>query len=341
MQITRTLMSLAVAASSVACTTIQYTGAFRNPEFKEAQAPSPTVTTEVIPCLSTAHPSGSGALATSRLRGMLQSQVAKTPAALSAPALTIVCGQLATSEKFYKDLVFGTNWKTDEELHNLVKEIADSNKAKSVLIPVVRSKTFCQEDQATVRDSTGATVATVDYGTQTCKESSTADLGVFLIDPQGGILYKSTTRIALPLTPRDETDVAKLLKDVPATFADASIKEGAADPFATASPAALPAATSAARAPAVAVYTPPAKPTAEQEKQADKQMDAMITGLGAAPDDCKRYARMVCHHYQGPPEYRVQACKAQVDGIKKLAASPQGKGVCTNMLKQYEAAGLE
>src|SRR5262249_29510701 len=155
---------------------------------------------------------------------------------------------------------------------------------------------------------------------------------------QGGILYKSTTRIALPLTPRDETDVAKLFKDVPATYADASIKEGEADPFATASPAGVQAAAPAAGAAAGGAEYAPRQPTAEQEKQADKQMDAMITGLGAVPDECKRYARLVCRHYQGPPEYRVQACKAQVDGVRKLAGSPQGKGVCTNMLKQYEAA---
>ncbi|HMF39621.1 MAG TPA: hypothetical protein VKQ32_02945 [Polyangia bacterium] len=340
MPLIRTLIPIAFTfTSSVACTTIQVAGAFRNPNFKDDKAPAPTVTTEVIPCLSSAAPSGAGSLATSRLKGMMYSHVHKTPVALPAPAWTIVCGQLATSKKFYKDLVFGTDWKTDEELHNLVKEIAEANKAKSVLIPVVRSRTNCTEDQAHVRDSTGATVATIDYGTQTCKEAPYADLGVFLIDPEGGILYKSTTQIIMPISVRDETDVAKLLKDVPATFVDAAVAESPATAFAAPPAAMSPAAPTG---PVAAVYAPPAaKANPEQQKQADKQIDTMISELAGVPDDCKRYARLVCKRYQGPPDNRVQVCKAQVDSVRQIARSPQGKAACTNMLNQYSGAGLE
>jgi hypothetical protein len=266
---------------------------------------------------------------------MMHAHVNKTAAPVPEEAWSIVCSQLATSKKFYKDLVFGTDWKTDEELSGLVKQIAEANKAKSVLIPVVRSRTSCVEDTATVRDRTGATVATVDYGTQTCKEAPYADMGAFLLDPAGGILYKSTTQIALPIGPTDEKFVAKLLKDIPATFVDAAV----AEPPAVASPSAAPPATG----PVSAVYAPsPAKASAEEQKQADKQIDAMISDLGATvPDDCKKYARLVCRRYQGPPNNRIQVCKAQVDSVRQVARSAQGKAACTNMLNQYSAAGLE
>lgn len=183
----RLVFALALACG--ACTA----NTFRNPQFTQAQAPTPTLTTSVVKCLATAHASTD--LIANALTAEIE-QRAKT-AQLPPEERLQLCGELGT------DAAVST-WSSDWSLGNtiatpLARSLAKTQSAGSVLIPLVRTDDVC--------DATS------------CKER-TVNVGLFLFSADGTLLWKGTASrgvSAETVAKSDAESLAKsLMSDLPA-----------------------------------------------------------------------------------------------------------------------------
>jgi hypothetical protein len=298
---------------------MNYSYAHRNPVFTQPVAPEPTVATETVSCLSTGIPSGSGATTSAEFETMLRSTLRSERVPLRPTDAPVVCSALSKSEMFSNNAaIVKIDWTMGPAMVAVVGDVASTNNAKSVLIPVMRSLTSCTQDQIKVTDSAGAPVRTIDMGTETCRESRRTDVGIFILSNEGVLLYKSIGLLGKDMSQPSDQIIAAVLKDIPAKLMESAGR---------ASPATGP-------APAASAGPAPSGPSTDSTKPGteDKEIDDLLAGLKKAPKACRTYAEKACHNPQVQPQIRVQYCKSQVDAVRQVAASAQGAEACKSML---------
>jgi hypothetical protein len=299
---------------------LNYSYSHRNPVFTQPMAPEPTVATETVSCLSTGIPSGSGTTTSAQFETMLRTTLQAKRVPLRPTDAPVVCATLSKSEMFSNNAaIVRIDWTMGPSMVAVVRDLASTYNAKSVLLPVMRSLTSCTRDQMKVTDSAGVPVRTIDMGTTTCREDKRTDVGIFILTEEGVLLYKSIGLLGKDLSQPADQIIAAVLKDIPAVL----MQEPAGKAASSAGQGSVGMAEPAASRPSID-RTDPATD--------DKQIDELLAGLKKAPKDCKSYAEKACRNPQVQPQIRVQYCKSQVDVVRQVAASARGAEACKSML---------
>jgi hypothetical protein len=272
-------LSLIGLVALTGCAALMPGGAHRSEQFAAGNAPAPTIATTVLSCVAKTLPPGSGEELTARFDALARAAMPATPVPLSPAAHAALCNTVAASAGFHA-------WREttpEPSAQAVIRELAQATGAKSIAIPIMRLYARCEQDTKTVRDSTGATIATIQENTQTCRMDRFKDVGLFLFAADGTILYRSTKQVGNSSRTDPEPEMNEVLANIPATF---SASAGA---VAATAPAASP---MVAPAPAPA-YTPPAAPQGVAAN--DPKVDDAIGELnGKTPADCKTFVKAIC-----------------------------------------------
>jgi hypothetical protein len=306
---------LVLVPATMGCS-LNYSYSHRNPAFTQPMAPEPTVATETVSCLSTGIPSGTGATTSAQFETMLRSTLKARRVPLRPSDAPVVCATLSKSEMFSNNAAYvRIDWNMGPSMIAVVRDVASSHNAKSVLVPVMRSLTSCKQDQIKVTDSAGMPVRTIDMGTETCHESSRTDVGLFILTDEGVLLYKSIGLLGMSGSQPADQIIAAVLKDIPAVLQEPSGgTEAGRGPVAMAEPVAGPA------------------PARSDPATDGKQIDELLAGLKKVPKDCRSYAEKACRNPRVQPQIRMQYCKAQIDVVRNVASSARGAEACKSML---------
>jgi hypothetical protein len=304
--------------ASLACSILQGGGPARNPEFAAGQAPEPTVVTGVVSCVPRSLPPGSGETATARFDAVLRGQIQAEPVPVSPSMREIICTTLATAQKFHSH----SDWSPSPSLAGTLRAFAKQTGAKSVAVPVMRVYGRCEKNTATVRNSAGASVGSVDLGTETCSEDKAKDLGLFLVRDDGTVLYKSTRAVGM-LRDDLEEGMVGVLQAVPASFG---------------APAAAPETPDKARDTAAAEK--PSPEAAPPEPRDTKEVDSLLAGVDAnTPAECKAFLEAACRNPALPEGARSRACTGYVTTVRQLVERSRSQaGAACSGLRQSAAA---
>jgi len=300
-------------------------GVHRSEQFAAGNAPEPTISTTVLSCVAKSVPYGAGDAYTAQFNALARAAMPAAPVPLSPSATSVLCNTVAASGAFHA-------WRETTPPASavaIIRELAQATGAKSIAIPMMRLYARCEQDQKTVRDSSGRVIATVDEGTQTCRMDRFKDVGLFLFAADGTILYRSTTQTGQTSNTDPEPDMNKVLAAIPATF---SAPEGGA---VAAAPAASPMMVAPAGGGAMppAAYTPQAAPAGVGPT--DPKVDGAIAEVNPkAPADCKKYVKTVCRAATIPDNARLQMCAAYVGTVNNLVAQQGAKAgdTCKSMM---------
>jgi hypothetical protein len=317
-------------ATMTGCAMLSVGGAHRSAQLAAGNAPAPTVATTVLSCVAKALPYGSGDNYTAQFNALARAAMPAAPVPLSPSATSVLCSTFATSDNFHA-------WAETTQAASavaVIRELAQATGAKSIAMPAMRLYARCEQDTKTVRDGTGATVATIQENTQTCTMDRFKDVGLFIFAADGTILYRSTKRTGNTSNTDPEPQMNEVLAAIPATF---SAAEGGAVAGAVAAP---PAASPTVAAPARATATPAAyaAPPAQQGGVGpqDPKIDSAIGELAPrAPSDCKKYVNAMCRRASIPDTNRLQTCSAYVSAINSLVQQQGAKAAdaCKSMVK--------
>jgi hypothetical protein len=174
---------------------------FRNASFREQSAPEPTVATVVVRCLATEH--ASTVVVAEELTQAIGKRGEMAP--LTNDERIATCTELGTDAALSR---VAADWEVGRGVAGpLATKIAARYEAKSVLIPVVRSRNECVVER-------GAATTTV------CREQE-VEVGLFLFLADGTQIWKGTFAASPPRGSVVERSAArepctKLLADVPA-----------------------------------------------------------------------------------------------------------------------------
>jgi hypothetical protein len=311
------LIGAAIAAlGGLGCNT---QGQARNPTFTAAAAPDPAVVVAPIACRSE-YASKAGDGMQSQFNLLLKSQLNVKPVELDKEQETAVCAAMGGYGDGVKD------WKARATLMAVVQGVAKNEHAQSVLVPVAKYATQCQKDQSVIKDADGRTVASVDRGTETCKEGG-ASLHALLFSADGSLLWKSWAGVrggavapgivgiaqASGGVPDVEKSVTALLDHVPAKFVDAG---------------------GAPAAPAAEASAKPAKEGAPAD-----DIDAIVSSkLGDAPAECKQLARAMCDRIASVPSHAA-LCANYATSYHAMASTPNGASLCRAQLAAVQPHG--
>ena len=299
------------------CAALMPGGAHRSEQFASGNAPEPTVATTALTCVAKTLPPGSGDELSARFDALARAAMPAAPVPLSPAAHAALCNTVAASAGFHA-------WREttpEPSAQAVIREIAQATGAKSVAIPIMRLYARCEQDTKTVRDSTGATIATIQENTQTCQMDRFKDVGLFLFAADGTILYRSTKQVGQSSRTDPEPEMNQVLANIPATFSAPAAGARAAGP----SPAAAPAAVA---------YAPPAAPQGVGAN--DPKVDDAIGALNSkTPADCKKFVKAICHSTSIPDPSRLQMCTGYVTTVNQLVQQQGAKAAdaCKGMAK--------
>jgi hypothetical protein len=313
-------------AGAGGCAALAVGGPHRSDQFPSGNAPEPTITTTVLSCVTKALPYGTGADLTARFDALARASMPAAPLPLSPAATSALCSTVAASDAFHA-------WRETTPAPSaaaVIRQIAQATGAKSIAMPAMRLYARCEQDTKTVRDASGAPIATIQENTQTCRMDRFKDVGLFIFAADGTILYRSTRQVGMTSSDDPEPQMNEVLANIPATFSAAA--GGAV--------AAAPAASPAVAAPGAAAGATPAAyaaPAAQQGVGADDpQIDDALGGLDAkAPGDCKKFAKAMCRNPRVPDVSRLQMCTGYVSTVNQMVHSqgPKAADACKAMNK--------
>jgi hypothetical protein len=319
-------LGLGLAAAG-GCAGLMVGGPHRSDQFPSGNAPEPTITTTVLSCVTKALPYGSGADLTARFDALARASMPGAPLPLSPAATSALCSTVAASDAFHA-------WRETTPAPSaaaVIREIAQATGAKSIAMPALRLYARCEQDTKTVRDASGAPIATIQENTQTCRMDRFKDVGLFIFAADGTILYRSTRRVGMGSSEDPEPQMNEVLANVPAKFTAAAGGAGAVAAAPPASPA-TPAAPAAAAGATPAAY---AAPPAQQGVGADAtEIDVALGQLTAkAPAECKRFAKAMCRNPRVPDVSRLQMCTGYVSTVNQMVHSqgPKAADACKAM----------
>lgn len=126
-----------------------------------------------------------------------------------------VCDGLASDRALYTDAVFGTEWQVSQTVSALVKELAATARADHVWVPLVRTQPACATGGAP-RDSYSTGTALLDFEATPGCEARESDLGLFLFDADGALVWKSSAVAGRSELATTEAATRMLLADLPA-----------------------------------------------------------------------------------------------------------------------------
>jgi hypothetical protein len=303
-------------------------GTHRSDQFASGNAPEPTIATTVLSCVAKALPYGSGDAYTAQFNALARTAMPAAPVPLSPSATSVLCSTIAASDSFHA-------WAETTPAPSaaaVIRELAQATGAKAIAMPAMRLYARCEQDTRTVRDATGATVATIQENTQTCRMDRWKDVGLFLFSADGAVWYRSTKRAGISSNPDPEPQMNEVLAGIPATFS-APAGGAAAMAAAASPPMAAPAATAA---PAAATPTPAGFAAPQGVGPQDPKIDSAIGEVAAqAPSDCKKYVKTVCRGVSLPDTSRLTMCSAYVRSINQVVQQQGAKAAdaCKAMLK--------
>ena len=189
-------------------------GPHRSDQFAAGNAPQPTVATSVLSCVTKALPYGSGDALAARFDALARAAMPSAPVPLSPAATGVLCNTIAASDSFHA----WREWTPAPSAAATIRELAQATGAKSIAIPALRLYARCEQDTKTVRDASGAPIATIQENTQTCRLDRIKDVGLFLFSADGTILYRSTKRVGMTSSEDPEPEMNEVLANIPATF---------------------------------------------------------------------------------------------------------------------------
>ena len=317
------LLFAAVSAAS-GCAALMGEGAYRSPQFAAGNAPEPTVVTTPLGCIASKLPPGSGRSFAASVAAIARSQIPAAPVPLSPNAETVMCKTFASGDNFPGHF----DWNSPPSLAAVIREIAEAHGAKSIAIPAFRVYARCEQDKKTVRDSTGATVATIESNTVTCTEDRIKHVGLFIFAADGNMLYKSTKSPGIRST-RDDSEelIPQAFANIPATFTAASA--ATESPSGQTSMATSPSAMPAGPAPAAASAS-------QGTGLDDDKIDGAVADLdGKAPADCKKFIKAVCRSPKIPDASRLQMCTTYVTTVNEVVRKQksQASAACNSLIQ--------
>jgi hypothetical protein len=176
-----------------------------------------------------------------------------------------------------------------------------------------------------VHDSTGATIATINDGTETCRMDRFKDIGLYIFAADGSRLFSHTKRVGMGSDTDPEPMMNEVLANVPVTVSASAGGAVATEPAATPTPTACPTMTApAARSVTPAAYPAPA--AAQGVGPTDPKIDAAIAEVnGKAPAECKKFLKKACHNPGLPDTHRLQMCTAYVQTVNQLVGQMGAK----------------
>ena len=321
------VMILALATLD-GCAGLMGGGPHRSDQFAAGNAPEPTAATAVLSCVTKALPYGSGDALTARFDALARSAMPAAPVPLSPGATSVLCSTVAASDSFQA----WREWNPPASATAVIRELAQATGAKSIAMPAMRLYARCEQDTKTVRDATGATIATIQENTQTCRLDRIKDIGLFLFSADGTILYRSTKRAGMGSSEDPEPEMNEVLANIPATF---SAPAGGAGTMAPADGrAAAPSAAPGRVGAPPAAYAAPAAP--QGVAPTDPQIGDAIGELNAkAPADCKKFVKTVCRNPSVPDASRLQMCIGYVTTVNQLVQRQGAKAAdaCKGLAK--------
>ena len=329
------LFGLSLVTTASGCAALAIGGPHRSEQFPSGNAPEPTVATTVLSCVAKALPYGAGDAYTAQFSALARAAMPAAPLPLSPAASDVLCHTVAASNAFHA-------WRETTPPASavaVIRELAQATGAKAIAVPAMRLYARCEQDTKTVRDRTGATIATIQENTQTCRMDRFKDVGLFLFASDGTIMYRSTKQVGMSSATDPEPMMNEVLANIPATF---SAPTGAAAGFAPApgpmigAPGApgAPAAAGAPLAATPAAYPAFAAPQGVGPK--DPKIDsALVQVAPKAPADCKKYVQVVCRAAAVPDTSRLQMCTGYVTMINQLVQTQPVKSAdaCKSMLQ--------
>jgi len=299
-------------------------GVHRSEQFASGNAPEPTVATTVLSCVAKALPYGSGDAYTAQFNVLARAAM-PAPVPLSPAAASVLCNTIAASDRFH-----AYREPPPASASAIIRELAQATGAKSIAVPAMRLYARCEQNTKTVRDQTGATVATIQESGQTCGMDRWKDVGLFIFAADGTILYRSTKHAGMSSNPDPEPQMTAVLANIPATF---SAPTGTAVAAAPASSPAMGAPAAAGATPAAYAALPPAPQGVGPQ---DPKVDSAIGEVnGKAPSDCKKWVKAMCRNPAIPDGNRLQMCGAYVSTINQLVKQQGAKAAdaCKSMMQ--------
>ena len=168
----------------------------------------------MLSCVSSALRPGAGDNLTAQFNALSRAAMAAAPVPLPRSAESVLCNTIAASDAFHA-------WRETTPAASAaatIRELAQATGAKAIAIPVMRLYARCEQDTKTVRDASGAPIATIQESTQTCRMDRTKDVGLFLFAEDGTLLYRATRRVGMTSREDPEPDMTEVLANIPATF---------------------------------------------------------------------------------------------------------------------------
>lgn len=289
-------------------------GRARNPTFRDAVAPQPTLVLAPVVCRAGGSPVGDELVAQARV--ILRAATKTEGHALSRTEETALCGALADDA----DGLRGEpkEWSTGAVVRATVDALATARGTKSVVVPVIVTHLYCKQNESSVKNAKGETIATVDHGTQDCYEDGRGILRAYVFGEGGELLWKSW---ALLQSSKDvEGGAQSLFTGIPVDLAQvAPPKETASTDVATASPS---------------------SPTEMSAPKVSTEEFAAIVEreLPKAPGECQTYAKVACQRFAELPDGAEQ-CTRVAKSIAALAkAQKKANQLCQQSREQLEAA---
>jgi hypothetical protein len=303
---------------------IHFKGSARNPAFREATAPPPSLVSAPLVCR--AGRSGHGDQLVAQIRLLVRAQTGTEGVSLSGTEQSALCANLEND----RDGILGDpkDWSVGAILSSTIRAIAEANQVGSVVLPVVATQESCEADKSTVRNAQGQTVATVDHGTTTCEESPGGLLHLYLFSADGTLLWKSWAIVRSTDGRSIEGSVTGLFLGIPVDLAAA--RERPTDAAARSHASTTESSASAEEAAVQPVSGADAAPAAR-----DAEIEPILRRtLAKAPPACMTYVRLQCQAMEGAPEWSTM-CTAFANSVQKMAATTPA--IATWCAKQAEA----
>lgn len=173
------------------CATVQAPGTFTNPS-RPPPIVGRSVAIEAVQCDAPGVAEGELPETVASLNESVDAQVASRRVELPTGNRKNVCANLATDRALYEDAVMGTDWKVSDALSGLIQRLATETRSDHVWLPVVRGRPCASgPGPEMARDTYSQPANSLDFDSGGC-QAREADLGLFLFDATGQLLWKAS-----------------------------------------------------------------------------------------------------------------------------------------------------
>lgn len=194
------------------CATVQAPGTFTHPSRPPPVVSGRTVAFEAVQCDAPGVAEGALPEMVESLNRSVDAEVASRRVELPAGNRGRVCSALGTDRALFEDAVLGTEWKVSESMTQLIQQTAVATRSDHVWVPLVRGRTC--ENPVAARDSYSRPEDSLDFDATRC-EAREADLGLFLFNADGQLLWKSSAITGQSELATRETATRLLLANLP------------------------------------------------------------------------------------------------------------------------------